>query len=508
MKLIIGYQLCILLLIGLYHQNEASSSSLTNAKLDGTDTTHQNSVLTGECLNNSVDSKCNLQPSAKLASHNSYDMETPNGQGNSASQLDGPMELMNRLQEIDRLDKSLLLNSDSSTNSTWRSTDPGSSLRQVVFVHRHGDRTPINFPPKDKLVSEPFWAFHGYGQLTNRGKARLYLLGQIIRQRYNTFLRGSVNKNQRISRSSGSLRCIESAQVFLSSFLELDLPGSLDGPLLNWSIKSDEHLGRIWQPASVQSVPTTFDGMLAEGAECQALTDEYMNVTDKSDEVKNIHIRYHNEAFKLKSLLGFEIDHFYKWFWISSQIEVERSYFAAKMNPEILKIYDRVQEAGNLALGAYQRTVKSKQLRSGLLINDIVDKMKTYREQSSNDSSSSQDLKKFVHYAGHDLTLVVLLGMLDSWKTGTARPDYASNIAIELHQEDNEWFLKIYYMAQVPSEPVELHLTRCEDKHPNQRCTLDNFVSLMNIYMISDWQTWMQACNNDLQKVNPYLDGK
>lgn len=376
------------------------------------------------------------------------------------------------------------------------------SLRQVLFLHRHGDRTPIQFPSEDKLAKEPFWAFNGYGQLTNRGKARLHLLGQIIRGRYDLFMKGSVNKNNRISRSSGSLRCIESAQVFLSSFLSLNSTRSPDAKELIWD-KSDDVLSQIWQPASIQSVPTEIDGMLAEGAVCKALTDEYANVIEKSKLVQDLYKDYKLEADVIKIAYNFDVDAFYKWFWGSSQIEVERSYFPDKMDPRILAIYDRMQEAGNKALTAYQSTLTSKRLRSGLLINDMVQNMKLYTQDPAN-------TKKFVHYSAHDLTLIVILGMLGEWERFGSRPDYASNIAIELHQDtvDKVWFVRVFYMPRVPAIPIELNLVKCTKSDAQGRCRLDEFESLMKQYMIPDWQSWMSECQNDLTKINPYTVGR
>jgi len=434
-----------------------------------------------QCINSSIDNKC--VDSNKESLPRAYETEV--------------VSVFDEISEIDRLN----YKKKDSSHNIKPAEGSNTTLRQVIFLHRHGDRTPMNFPPKDKLRNEPFWAFHGYGQLTNRGKARLHLLGRMTRERYDEFLSRSVNKNQRISRASGALRCIESAQVFLSGFLALDETGSPDSESLKWDSKEDP-LAQLWQPASVQSVPVSIDGMLAESADCKSLMDEY-KLIDRSDLVRLINNEYKSEAQILNSVLGFNMDHFYKWFWASSQIEVERSYFESKMDPKIIASYDRIQQAGNLALEAYQSSSKSRRLRSGLLISDMISHMKNCRD-AYNQTDLQQKSKKFVHYAAHDMTLIVILGMFGSWQKFPFRPDYASNIALELHHDDDDWFIKIFYMPHVPAEPTEIHLEHCEKGHPRGICTLDKFIKLMKPYTFENWQEWMRECGNQLDKIDPY----
>lgn len=424
--------------------------------------------------------------------------------------VDNASLLKIRLEDIDKLDPTLASKFDL-TSSDWLADGSATTLRQVLFIHRHGDRTPIVFPSGDDLAKEPFWSFHGLGQLTHRGKARLHLLGAMIRARYNKFLGYSVNKEHRISRSSGALRCIESAEVFLSGFLALDTSNCTDSTQLIWD-KDTNGISQLWQPSSIQSTPASIDGMLAESAVCDRLQQEYDEVIDKSELVRKINDDYKNEAKILEETINSKTDRFYKWFWASSLMEVERSYFPDKMKPEILSIYDRVEKAGELAMTAYQSTIISRQLRGGLLLNDIIKNMKTMRDISSSGSRGEMpNLKKFVHYSAHDLNLVVLLGIFENWNNYPKRPDYASNIAIELHEANNEWYVRIFYMPRVPEKPIELYLKGC---HKNDvplsetRCTLDQFERLMQPYLIESWQSWMLKCQNNLTLIDPYTPGK
>lgn len=373
------------------------------------------------------------------------------------------------------------------------------TLRQVLLVHRHGDRTPVRFRQGDPLADEQFWKFHGYGQLTNRGKERMYVLGKVMRQRYHKFIRGSVNRNMRLSRSSGATRCIESAQVFLAAFLSLDAPNSPDVEGYIWNSDCTK-LGYLWQPASVQSMATSMDGMLAEGAQCDALDDELDNTIEPTPLAQWIHQEFQKEVAPLEEVLGYKMDRFYKWSWASGHMEVERSYFEDKLDPRILAVYDRAQEAGRFALLAEYSTPKSRRLRSGLLVNDIIGHMKKSRQQIL----TGEEPKKLIHYSTHDVNIFSLLAILGNSERFPFSPSFAASIILELHQDEDEWFVKLFYMPHVPSKLFELHVGACEKDHPRSRCTLDKLEEVVQPYSIDKWSSWMKECKNDITKLNPY----
>lgn len=457
--------------------------------------------------------------------------------------VDNATQLDYRLKFIDQLDSNLASKFDWDS-SDWSADGASTTLRQVLFIHRHGDRTAVTFSPRDDLAKEPFWDFHGRGQLTNRGKARLYLLGKIIRARYRGFLGNSVNKEQRISRSSGALRCIESAQVFLSGFLALNTPDTTDAKQLFWSNDMDK-LSHLWQPASIQSLPPHLDGLLAESATCGALDEEYDQMIVSTELVKQLNEEFKAEAEVLDKSIGYKIDRYYKWSWVSSLVSIERSYFPEKMKPDILEIYDRLQKAGESAYTAYVHTFRSRQLRAGLLLNDMINNMKSARDnlKVSNQSLGNRlsGSKKLVHYTGHDLSLIVLLSIFGKWINQPKVPDFASNIAIELHEINNEWFVRIFYMQSVPEKPIELYLSGCQTKDDvkdpsegpaqvsviisviieilggkkeikegikhSKICTLDRFEQLVKPYLIDNWESWMKKCKNSFSGIDPYTAG-
>ena len=89
-----------------------------------------------------------------------------------------------------------------------------STLKLLQILHRHGDRTPFHFVNGDPFSEQKYWLM-GKGQLTSKGKFRMYKLGQFIGKSYSEFF-NLINPKQVYARSSIEHRCIESAEAFLA----------------------------------------------------------------------------------------------------------------------------------------------------------------------------------------------------------------------------------------------------------------------------------------------------
>ena len=98
---------------------------------------------------------------------------------------------------------------------SWSDHDT-STLKLLQILHRHGDRTPTKFVDGDPFGQdmEKYWPI-GKGQLTLKGKHRLYSLGQFFRKSYSDFF-NKTSPKQVYVRSSIEHRCIESAGAFLA----------------------------------------------------------------------------------------------------------------------------------------------------------------------------------------------------------------------------------------------------------------------------------------------------
>lgn len=373
----------------------------------------------------------------------------------------------------------LLLCSSLAVNFNF--VDGNSSLKQVLLVHRHGDRTPIVFPSRDPLRNKPFWSSVGLSSLTNDGKARLHRLGMLIRDIYSDFL--TDNRHEVLSRSSGAERCVESGQLFLSGLYKPDKKSDQI-----WDNPQTNPLSELWLPIKIRSAPIQFDGMLAEGCKCNNLQEEYEAING-SAAVKTIYQKYDGLAKMMKEQIDFDYPIFFNWFYASSLIDVEKQYFPDELNPVILDSYDLIDAAGKEAMAAWISTDRSKRLRTGLLINDLLSKMLDYQEGKT-------DIK-FVHYSAHDLTIVALLGVLNLFKDYPDRPGYGSSIVMELHQENTgEKFVKFFYLLKEGGEIQQVEFESCSKLSNNRECYLSDLVSILEPYTITSWSQWMTECAN------------
>ena len=88
----------------------------------------------------------------------------------------------------------------------------------VLFVHRHGDRSPWASIPGDD-ANNASWP-DGLGQLTAKGMQQTHFLGRTIRERYSI---GNYSRYEYYVRSTDYDRTLQSAQCVLSGIFP---PGS------------------------------------------------------------------------------------------------------------------------------------------------------------------------------------------------------------------------------------------------------------------------------------------
>lgn len=403
------------------------------------------------------------------------------------------------MSQIDGLQHDRLDEADSAAGVDWSSlTAAGSSttLRQVLVVHRHGDRTPEAFAPRDPLANESFWALHGRGRLTNRGKARVHLLGRLMRARYDVFLNGSVNKRHVLSRSSGKLRCIESAQLFLASFLALDADTSRDAHQLVWDHYGNR-LARLWQPVAVRSVPANMGAMLHPFL-CNGLSFEHVDGALRRD--------YQPVMDALTSAYGYDFR--YSAANVASAestLSIERTYFPERALDERVRAQlGPLAEAANRVFGAYNSSERLLRLAGGLLASDMLANMKGARLAGA--AKLDVASPKFVEYSAHDFTVAIALQLFEQWHRFPVAPDFASSVVVELHEDarDGVWFVRLFYLAHVPGPLRELAIERCVGGEARGRCTLERLEAMLAKYALASWLEWMRECGNDLASVDPY----
>lgn len=355
---------------------------------------------------------------------------------------------------------------------------PGPKLIWLLFMHRHGDRAPLNMAPRDKYNNTTYWP-EGFGNLNNAGRLRMFKVGKYIRTRYENFLTDNIREVY--SRSSDVDRCIESSHAVLAGLYP---PTSR----FEWNKQL------LWIPAPVHTVPAPEDYLLNEaGRKYMVDLVNEIHIVQSSEAVKKLYLESVKERALLEKELGYEYDMFYKFKCTYSTLDIEeRSGLAMPdwYTPELKqKLYRFAGIAFGLAGGG---TEKLKKIRCSHLLDDMVSRMEMAsidgpKLSSSSDfhqptNAPSDDDRKIVHYSTHDSIMAAFLEALNINTPTPIPPGFGATFFIELYVDLNEQglpisekYIKLFYMDDTDSEnPIEKKLpASCLDEQG--RLTLNRF---------------------------------
>ncbi|KAH7646619.1 lysosomal acid phosphatase-like protein [Dermatophagoides farinae] len=351
------------------------------------------------------------------------------------------------------------------------------TLKFVILIHRHGDRTPIETYPRDPYRDgQKYWP-DGWGQLTLDGKKRMYNLGLYLSKRY-TFIR-----------SSASDRCLESVSLVLAG---------LYPPNDRW--KWNDNLGQKWQPFPIQTVPHDIDGMLNPQSKCkkaeQILADIY-----KSKSVIEYYNQMKSTLLYVQDNTGYENVNLIKAEEIFDSLLNEK-LFGYKLPAWVdTNIYTKLKEISDKTFIFDAMTREIQKFRAGLLLADIWQHISNH-ELLDNDDDDDDNKHRLYIYSTHDDQLSVFMSALNNFN-GIA-PPYGSTIMMEIHQNHtDESFIRMYYLNVTEMEnPYRLELKDCyyyikqrqliHGSNPDQ-CTITNFYETIKDLLPNDWNV---ECEN------------
>ncbi|XP_054154583.1 prostatic acid phosphatase-like [Oppia nitens] len=360
------------------------------------------------------------------------------------------------------------------------------TLVLVQVVHRHGDRTPLAFYTDDPYGQDYYWP-EGLGELTNKGKQRLYAAGVQFRQRYDQFL-GSSPKLVRM-RSTSKSRCLESAQL---------MAAGLYRPRNQWIWQPSSGLAQQWQPVPVQTVPAEIDAMLYYGANCPQTDKIEANIMASASvkqylETKQDFLKALNQA-----LPGHNCTDLTCTMWLYDTLTTEFDYQPPKPYPGWMASVgvDRVMTGLTELNEKYYDVVygnkQIQQLRSGILLETLINNMfnasqaTTHTTTSGSPTNQNTPQPKLYVYTAHDIAVYTLMRLL----YGTARyPSFGDAVVIELHLIAGQYYVRLYYGR---NDPINYGYkftgfgTVC-DKDGDNSCSLDEFRDTMKDLFVTDW---------------------
>jgi hypothetical protein len=358
-------------------------------------------------------------------------------------------------------------------SKSFVNSEDTSTLQLLQIVHRHGDRTPISFYPNDPYKSVDHWP-DGLGELTPRGKQRMYKFGQQLRERYKEYL-GNTPKNIQI-RSSSANRCIESAAAVVAGMYP---------PENRWVWSKNDPIANYWQPVAIQTVLKSTDGMLVTNSDCPAADAAYEEVM-KSKEVQNFMESNKEFIEKVGNQTGVKYTKLRELDFLYDTLHIETSFEEPLAEPKWLRVIgnDTLERLKKFELKAFEFDWSSKKvqrLRGGLILQELLLNMR-----NASDLSKQNNMKKVYSYSTHDTLLVTLLQALGLYNG--IPPNYGSALLFELHTNSNsESFVKLFYANLVPNLRIDpLKLTICGADQTT--CELNKFADSIKQFIPNDWE--------------------
>ncbi|XP_031799820.1 lysosomal acid phosphatase [Sarcophilus harrisii] len=341
------------------------------------------------------------------------------------------------------------------------------SLRFVILLYRHGDRSPVKAYPKDPY-QESQWP-QGFGQLTKEGMLQQWELGQALRERYWGFLNASYHREEVYIRSTDCDRTLMSAEANLAGLFPVEGAQAF-------------HPNITWQPIPVHTVPEAQDKLLKFPLGPCPRFEQLQNETRQTPEYQNETARNALFLEMVANETGVP-DLTLETAWnIYDTLFCEQTHklrLPPWASPQTMQRLRQLKDLSfRFLFGMYRPTEKAR-LQGGVLLAEI-------RKNLTWAASAAQHPKLLV-YSAHDTTLVALQMALDVYN-GEQAP-YASCHMFELYQEDNGNFsVEMYFRNDSTEAPWPLALPGC-----SQSCPLPDFLRLTLPLVPEDWDRECQV---------------
>ncbi|KAJ6218170.1 hypothetical protein RDWZM_009327 [Blomia tropicalis] len=382
-------------------------------------------------------------------------------------------------------------------------------LRHLQILFRHGDRAPLApLFPYDPFNSIKYWP-HGLDQLTNKGRARMFRLGQMIRAKYGTVYLGEGFSPREINvRSSAIDRCLESAQLVLAGAYPPN------NTMWQWDINgSPLPLAQIWQPIPVTSfLPPNDDSLLRNKKYCPK-AEAARNSLLSSPEMITLLEDNHDFLSELSNISGLLIDEIEEAdrFYENLNIEHENGYYwsnSSVKSPFNWTIEHEIEALKRLKPFTYARWNNEfnsdiiKRVRAGELLVEIGN---NFHQKKSVLDLENESQNKLMLYSSHDTKVAALLTTLGVWNRILV--PYSSAIIFEMHQSTTnqaDFFVVVRYFNETMSllndmtsldfkDSYPLSLPKCSDHEilidGVPMCPLDSFLTIISEFKFNDWNT-------------------
>ncbi|KAM3956322.1 prostatic acid phosphatase-like [Aphomia sociella] len=344
----------------------------------------------------------------------------------------------------------------------------GTELVFSLLIHRHGDRTPTASSIKysnNPTALEELTAPYGYGQLTDVGKSRAFLLGDYIKRRYSELLAPRYNRTEVYIRSTDSTRAKMTILSALSS-IYMPAPGKGWSDFINW------------EPVPYTTVPAKYDFNLA-ALNCPIFTN--FTSSAMNDPYPDIQEKYADVLALLTERTGYNISASPVLAYLVYDVYVAQLSLGLPLDNDVAVALDQIKEVAGIAIDVLYGN-EFKKYQSGVLLNEFF----TY----SSKAIAGNDTQKLRIYSAHDVNVYSFKAITEITPRGGV-PKYASAYSLEVRKvtATGRYVLLPVFLPS-PGEPeVYLQVEGCGDL----LCDYDRFVEITRSNAL-DETTWRTEC--------------
>ncbi|XP_069362120.1 venom acid phosphatase Acph-1-like [Maniola hyperantus] len=342
----------------------------------------------------------------------------------------------------------------------------------VVF--RHGDRTPDPL----ELALYPAWkiddkVFYPYGKkaLTIKGKQREFVLGQLLRHRYNDTISELYLPEELSVRTTDFARTKMSALAVLAAMY-------LPHPVQQW------HPDINWQPVPYSTIPHKDDD-LVYFENC----DRHKQLLKKVYDIPAIReiIESYGDLFKLlsaktgrKITTPDEVFFLDNLFQATENVGVSTPQWAVDVMPQI-------KNMTKIAYYCHYYNSELIRLTSGVLMSDIVNKTKAA-------IAGNTDVAKLYLYSAHEDNVAALLAALRVFEPH--QPIYGSAAILELrrNRDTGKYGVMVVYASETGVPGQVLPIADCGGA---PICDYDKFIKLTQDLLLTR-QEFKNLCSTPL----------
>lgn len=326
-------------------------------------------------------------------------------------------------------------------------------LRFVSVVFRHGDRNVDN-EHSESYQNDPYKDRNNYpdgdGQLINAGKRRSYQLGQMLRIKYNNFLGNLYYQPNIYAHSSPIIRCKMSLQLVLAALYP---PTDVQkwNPFL------------LWQPTNFISSAKLDDDLLF-AILCPTYTRPYHDILQNNLAVKKKVAEFDDLKKEASIHAGENITTVYG-LWLLFNTLAAQSAVGLRLPEWTQSIFPcgELLDAAVLQFDIFSYGPLNRR-NGGVLLRRIMNDMTEVKNGTLKD-------RKINLFSGHDINVAAMLQALNIFDYRI--PQYTSSVIIELHEKNDEFFVKVVHYLGIPSIMLEKSIPGCETL-----CPFEKFVQL------------------------------